>query len=268
MIELITTPTKTIRVDVVGAFTNALSAEQTDYTVENGTSRTDHKILQPATLDLEIAQTETPIDAEGYGLQQISVSPELPSGSNTPSTPLEYEVEQVRTEVRSPFLLAGGALVQAGDAIAGALLGKAIAPRMLTLQKSLGTSKTPQALAQEVYTTDTPTDRGGALRDELEALLLSESDLVSVTYKGRTYAGLSLVSLEMTYAPGEGGLTRFRVSFKRIPIATLEETLLPNPEDLAQKNRKSKGKQKSPDGSESGKTGEKQQSSVAYMIAG
>lgn len=267
MIELIQTPTKTLRVDIVGAFTRNLSAEQTDYAVEDGTSRTDHKILSPETLEIEIAQTETPLDDPQYSFQDISAQVALPTGSSNPSTPLDYQVPRVRTVVRSPFLLAGGALAEAGTALAG-LLTDAVSNPMQTLQTSLGSTKTLQPLKQSVYMTQSPRDRGGELQDELEALLESEGDLATITYRGRTYTGMSLVGLAVSYTPGEAGLTRFSCSFKSIPIASLEFVALPNPDSLAKRPARKKGKQKNPDGSETDKTGENQETSVLAMTLG
>lgn len=230
MIELLKTPRKSIWVDVIPSFTLDATAEQTDYAVEDGSSRSDHKIINPKTLELELAQSEQPLDDPQYSKRTVDVEP-----------------RQVQTVVTSPFLRASAALGAAATAIVGALRTPAPAKR------------------HEVLGTNSPRNRGGELEDELLALLASD-DLVSITFKGRTYTGVSLVGLNASSAPGSVGLTRFRCSFKELKKEVLETVLIPNPEDLAFVQPKSTGKGSGKNGSDENpedKVGEKPKSLLA-----
>jgi hypothetical protein len=207
MIELIITPSKTISVDVISTLAINGTAEQTEFAVEDGSTRSDHKIQRPLEIEIEIAQTEHPIYDPQYGFRTI-----------------DYVPREVQTQLASPFLLVGGAVADAARSIARAVFGGQKSDR------------------HKVYKTDAPRDRGGELQDELLELLNSESDLVALTLKGKTYPRMSLIGLSITGAPSEAGLTRFRCSFRQIRIERLETVVLPNPEDLAFVEPKSAGK--------------------------
>ena len=213
MIELIKTPTQTILIDVVGDFGLTATAEQTKSAVEDGSVRSDHKIIQPSTLEIACAQTETPIEGKESG-----------GDPDFELTDIEYDVAEVATRVLSPFLLAGGAITAGVGAIAGAIMGGP--PAMQTLQ------------------TSNPRDRGGELTDAL-GLLFAGDEVAAVTYKGRTYTDMSLVGLVVSYtAEGEVGLTRYQLSFEELKTAKLQTVALPDPEELAHKAEAALGKKK------------------------
>lgn len=195
-----------ILVDLVGDFQVERSAELTDYPVEDGTSRTDHKIINPDTVTITIKQTETPIDDPQFAL-----------------LPISFETAQNRTKVTSPFLLAGALLDKGIGAVASAL----------------GFADPPvQSLA---YQTLSPRDRGGELWDKLSALLDSP-DLCSVSFKGRSVASLSVIGVSKTDSTGEGALSTFQVSLRQLREMSLTSVALPNPADLIMKPPKVLGK--------------------------
>jgi hypothetical protein len=210
MIELITTPTKMIAVDIVGTFGLTLQAEQTKYSVEDGSVRVDHKILSPKTLEIEIKQTETPIEDPDFEFEE-----------------LEFEVRKVATRVLSVTLLAGQAVGAVVSSAVDLLGGVVDAKKMQTFQ------------------TQNPRDRGGALEDELTELWASD-EVASVTYKGRTRDNMSLIGVAVV-SDRPVGLTTFQCSFEEKQTAVIETVLLPNPRDLVNVQKKSLGKKKGKD---------------------
>lgn len=198
-----------ILVDIVGDFAHEKSAELTDYPVEDGSSRSDHKIINPDTVTISIKQTEHPIDDPQYAM-----------------LPLKVDVEPNRIRVLSPFLLLGN-LASAGlDAALGAI--------------GIGPPAQGPTLG---YQTLTPRDRGAELWDVLSALHDSD-ETCSVSFKGRSVANMSVISVSKTDTTGEGLVTGFQVSLRELRKVTLTSIALPNPADLAQKASKVVGQAK------------------------
>src|SRR5690606_22327093 len=161
---------------------------------EDGSNINDHKVFKPDALTFEIAMTEVPIDAPGYTKQ-----------------PVPIEVEQVRTRVLSPFLLAGSAIRSALGLFGG------------SVSSFVG------------YRNPLPQARGNAVYDDLLDLYRSD-DLATVTYRGRTYSNLSLIGIKTLYSgPPMVGLTKIQVTFRElrtVRLAALGAGLLPNPASL------------------------------------
>jgi hypothetical protein len=194
--ELISWGGKSIAVDCVGDFSPEYSAELTDHVVEDGSNVNDHKIFAPVQLTFEVSQTEHPIDDFAYEKTEVRMS-----------------VPPVRTQVLSPFLLAGTAIRGAlGLFSEGA-------------EKFVG------------YVTSNPVQRGNALFEEFLALYQSE-DLAIVTFKGRAYPNMSLIGLKLLHSSSHVGLTKFQLAFKElrtVDIAAAGGGVLPDPADLRAK---------------------------------
>lgn len=200
--ELITFGDKSIVVDIVGDFSPEYVAELTDHAIEDGSEINDHKVFKPPVLTLEVNQTEHPIEADGYEKQSIGMN-----------------VEPVRTQVFSPFLLAGGVIRSAlgllggsGDSFVG-------------------------------YKTDSPSARGNDLFENFLELYTS-SDPAIVTFKGRAYPDMSLVGLKLLHSGSHVGLSKFQLTFKSIRTVTLAAQIsgvLPDPADLRAKPPKKVG---------------------------
>lgn len=197
-----------IFVDVVTDSAWERSAELSSYPVEDGTDRSDHKIINADTRSLTIKQTEHPIDDPEYAMR-----------------PLEIKDVPVRTKVTSPFLLAANYLQPKIEERVGGLFNER------------------ETLKNETYQTTTPKDRGGELWEKLSALLSSD-ELVTVTFKGRSQPGLSLIGLSLQDTAGEGGASTFALTFQELRTVQLETVALPDPLLLAQKPAKKQGKKK------------------------
>lgn len=200
--ELITFGSKTIAVDIVGDFSPEYNAELTDHVIEDGSNVNDHKIFAPVQLTFEVSQTEHPIDDFAYAREEVRMN--LPP---------------VRTNVLSPFLLAG-------QAIRGAL--------------GLFSEGSDKFVG---YVTTNPVDRGNALFEDLLALYQSE-DLAIVTFKGRAYPNMSLIGLKLIHSSTHVGLSKFQLTFKEIrtvQIAAQGAGVLPDPAELRAKPPKKQG---------------------------
>lgn len=231
MIELIQTDSTVVSVDIVGAFTFTAGAEQTKTAVQDGTQRSDHKILTPPTLQIEVDQTETPIDDPEYEWIDLVL----------PKTPA---VDQAR--------IGAGILIHRATKLAETAIANRIAGKQETLRS---------------YQTWTPRDRGGDLTDQLLEIYAGD-ELVTITYRGRTYPDLSLVNLVTNFERGAGGKTSFLLSFERIQKSQIGRVNLPNPEDLAHKAPKSLGKKKGAEGTEAAGVSEEKGTSVLKAFLG
>lgn len=215
MIELIVTPSRVIMVDVVGEFQGTpAQAELTEYPIETGARRSDHKIVGQAELNLEILQTETPIDDPEYAMQSVDLPKLAP-----------------RTRVTSLSLLAEQGASAGVSAIAGALFGAKEPPRM------------------QVYAARTPRDRGGELQDQLVELCNSD-ELATVTYRGRTYQNMSLLSVGISYP--SAGHTSFMCTFRELQMTSIERVGLPDPAALSLKPKAKIGAAASADTEDAG----------------
>lgn len=241
MIELIQTPTQTIFVDIVGTFGAEAKAEQTKTPVEDGSLRSDHKVILPATLSVEVQQTEHPIDDPDYEMQRLSLS--IPKAAVVPE-PLRVEVEPVRTTVTSPFLLAENVVGVAANAIGSLVGGGALGG----IELIASTVRFVDAFeSTEGYQTNTPRDRGGELADKF-AELFGGDEVATVTYRGRTYQNMSLIGVSLGYTPGLAGLTTFNLAFEELKTATVARVALVDPEILAAKAQAALGKKKGAEG--------------------
>ena len=239
MIELIQTDSIAVLVDVVGAFGVTASAEQTKNPVQDGSLRSDHKVLRAPVLQIEVQQTEQPLDDPEYDFAPLTL--DVASVNTSLVQSVDLEIPEVRTKVTSPFLLAGQALGAGIDAIAGAF-GKITGAS--TWQTAFPDQPRPAPVQNmEVLQTSAPRDRGGELSDLLTEIYAGE-DLATVTYKGRTYTDLSLVEITISYTPGAAGLTTYQLSFEEIMIAQTSRVQLPDPASLANKASQALGRKK------------------------
>lgn len=229
--ELINTGGTIIAVDIVQELQAELSAETSDYATEIGETRSDNKIHNPAIITIQVRQTEKPIDAvDGFAL-----------------APLSYAVEDVRTVVTSPFLLA----LQGAQAVAGAIGG------------ALGLVKKPKQM--ETLQASDPKDRGGELFAKLLELWQG-NDVSDVTFKGRTYPSMQLIGL--TLSDTMAGLTSYQLTFKEERRASTQRVALPNPADIALKPPATDGKQTGSGGTEAAANAAQTQSALVALGKG
>lgn len=200
-----------ILVDLVTELSFELVAELTSFPVEDGSTRTDNKVAQPARLTLSISQTEHPIDDPSYAL-----------------TPLTLTIPKVRTQVTSPFLIAGALVGDAINAIGNAI-GLLDAPKVL-----------------ETFQTSSPRNRGGELAQKI-AELWASTETSSISFKGRVYERMELVSVTERHTAGSAGLSGFDLSFEELRTFSTTIISLPDPLDLAHKPPIELGKKAAPE---------------------
>ncbi len=235
MIELIQTDDRVISVDIVGSFAALDSAEETKYPVEDGSRRADHKIFNPRTVELEISQTETPLDDPDFEVQDVTVS----FGANTSRAfKPGIKFREVQTVVLSPFLLVEGAIRDLATSVISSFRSE---PSEFEGQ-TLGPFA-EQSLTQSAYKANNPRDRGAELADLLEELYFDAEATCAITYRGRTYSDLSLVSFGVTYE--RAGVTVYPCSFEQRRTASIGTTMLFDPQDVAHKASQSQGKGRS-----------------------
>jgi hypothetical protein len=107
-------------VDVVNSATDERTAQLTDHAVETGSVITDHVVINPETLSLELAVSQTPIDeVTGMSRSEISFS----------TTSQALEPTDIPIAVRQSEFRPGGFLLLSTGArqFVGAILGAASA---------------------------------------------------------------------------------------------------------------------------------------------
>lgn len=247
MIELITWGDRTIAVDIVGPVDHESTASLTEYPVEDGSLLADHKIIGARTLELEIKQTETPIDDPQFSMTERSYSwKALTEDSQT----YKLTIEKVRTQILSLFLLAGGAV--------RTLLAQE--PKDFTALK-LGSEK-ESGFTMQVLQTANPRDRGAEL-DALLQELHDSPETCTITYRGRSIPDMSLIGLGRNWT--QAGLTSWNCSFKQLRTASIARVDLVDPATLALKAKKSDGKKGDATDPNAAK-GDTKSESIAYRL--
>jgi hypothetical protein len=198
----------TLDVDVVSNGVDERTAQLSDHSVETGSVITDHVVILPETLSLELVVSNTPItEVAGFGRSNLTL------------------------DVRPSQFVPGGFLaVSSGvrNVLTGIFSGLSTPPVAVnTLQPTGGT-----------------VDRVADVHDQL-IRILQGALLVTVSFKGRVYADYLLTRVTLTSNSGEFGLGRFGVDARAFRTVTGETVQLPDPADfraLPSKGAGNKGK--------------------------
>lgn len=205
----------TLDVDVVSAAVDERTATLTDHSVETGAVITDHVVINPETLTLELAVTQTPVfvrrGEKGFQLANL---------------PLDVRPSQF---VPGGFL----ALTSGVRSAVTSLLG-GVAEGAPTATKVLQATQT--------------VDRVNDTHDQLIRILQSALP-VTVNFKGRIYVDYLLTRVTLSSNPGEFGMGRFSVDLRAFRTVTGEVVELPDPADFRVLPKASKGNKaaKTPD---------------------
>lgn len=224
--------TQTLDVDVVMAAVDRRTAKMTDHVVETGATITDHVVVQPEMLSLDLLVTQTPIQP-GDGMRAGTLSLEASTQRSQAKTyPLEIPPNNFQP---GGFLLISQgvrSVISAGiNLITGAAGG---GPQMA------GSDYTVEAgtiQAANVLQADSPTDRVAAVHDRLVEILTGAL-LVTVSFKGVLYVDYILTQVELTQAAGHG---RFKVEARALRTVTGTTAALPSPADFRAKASVKKG---------------------------
>lgn len=233
----------TLDVDVVRATADKRQAKLTDHVVETGAVVTDHIVIQPEELTLELVMTQTPfagtpvrttIDVEGRKLD---------------STTVDMTVRKSQFQPGGFLLLSSGA-----RAAVNALFGGEELPSKFNGSITRTTQSTIQIAT---FQTPTRVDRVNDTHDTLIGIM-NTGLLVTVSFKGRLYVDYLLREVELTQGPGESGMGRFRVTARSFRTVTATAVSLPDPADFRALPKVQKGKKDpttpDPDPNKRGKT--------------
>lgn len=204
----------TLDVDVVSAAVDERTATLTDHSVETGAVITDHVVINPETLMLELAVTQTPVFVRrgetGFALSNMSL------------------------DVRPSQFVPGGflALTSGVRSAITSLLGAAA----------------DSPVATKVLQSSQPVDRIADAHDQLIRILQGALP-VTVNFKGRIYVDYLLTRVTLTSNPGEFGMGRFSIDLRSFRTVTGEVVELPDPADFRVMPKASKGNKaaKTPD---------------------
>lgn len=203
--------------------------ELTQFPLERGASISDHAVMQPKRLSLQLVQTETPIaPVEDFVRTLLSVDVQTrPAGTQTNEAPVRQK------DFRPTSLLA---LSQAAQA---ALFGSAPKSIRVTGVKADGASETKQ-LQVSVLSRAGDVGRVNAFHEQLLALWESVTPVV-VTVKQQQYPDMVITSVGRSDAAGQVGCARFSVELQQISVAETRLVELP-PVPAATKTQNRTGK--------------------------
>lgn len=197
----------TLDVDVVSSAVDERTATLTDHSVETGAVITDHVVVHPETLTLELAVTQTPVfvrkGEQGFQLANMSL------------------------DVRPSQFVPGGFLA----------LTSGVRSAVTSL---LGAAVEGGPVATKVLQATQPVDRVNDVHDHLIRILQGALP-VTVNFKGRIYEDYLLTRVTLTSNPGEFGMGRFSVDLRAFRTVTGEVVTLPNPADFRVLPKASKG---------------------------
>lgn len=216
----------TLDVDVVSSAVDERTATLTNHAVETGSVITDHVVVMPETISLELVVTQTPV-ADAPGFARAPVSFETTSQTLSPA--------DVPIQVRKSEFKPGGFLLLStgGRAAVGALTALAFGAAGGTNKmkgSKIGT-KTASGKATVLQIQGSARDRVADVHDQL-IRILSGALLVSINFKGRIYEDYLLTRVTLSSNPGEFGMGRFSIDARAFRTVTGVRVELPDPADF------------------------------------
>lgn len=224
--------TNVLDVDVVMNVSDKRTAKLTDHVVEDGSVITDHVIIEPESIILELIVTQTPISGPDVALAPLSVNTGVTQSALVPKTyPL---VIPPNSFVPGGFLL----LSQGLRSVVSDLLG-GVAPAS-QMQGSDFLPSIPSKGTIQTLQSATPQDRVVAAHDQLIAIL-DNALPVTISFKGKLYLDYLLTEVELHHQAGKFGAGSFRVSARAFRTVTGTNVNLPDPADFRAKPSVQKG---------------------------
>ena len=223
--------TQTLDVDVVMSANDKRSMKMTDHVVEDGATITDHIVLLPEIISMDLLVTQTPFPTPSQAASALSLT-----GS-------KQKLSEQKVELKIPpnnfqpggFLLLSQGARQAVGAVAGALLGAAGLAPGNTLQGSKAEVQGTNLTAQVYQPADG--DRVGAVHDKLIEIMV-QALRVTVSFKGRLYIDYLLTEVELNQSFGHG---KFQVQARALHTVSGESVDLPDPADFRAIAKATKG---------------------------
>jgi hypothetical protein len=224
---------QTLDVDVVMAATDRRTAKLTDHVVETGAVITDHVVIQPEELTLELVVSQTPLRGKGFAFQRV----EREVGGtklNEKDQPLEVPPNAFQP---GGFLL----LSQGARAAVGAVIGLiAGASGVASTFKGHEQVQTRGTVAAAVLQSDEPVDRVNEVHDRLVEIMNSALP-VTVSFKGKLYSEYLLTEIELNHGAGYFGGGKFKVQARAFHTVTGVAVKLPDPADFRAAAKKAAG---------------------------
>ena len=224
--------TQTLDVDVVMAATDRRTAKLTDHVVETGATITDHVIIQPEELTLELVVSQTPLKGKGFA-RQLSGGLEI-GGTRLAKKQYPLEIPPSRFTPGGFFLIGTGA-----QAIVGAVIGLISGgePSGMTGSEVQQTRGTIQVDALKA---DQPVDRVSEAHDRLIEIMNGALP-VTISFKGRLYNQYLLTEVVLEQAAGSFGAGKFKVTARAFRTVNSKEAKLPDPSDFRAQAKTAKG---------------------------
>ena len=229
--------TQVLNVDVVMSLSDKRSAKLTDYVVETGSVITDHVVIQPETLSMDLIVTQTPLRGPGMTLQKLGIE-----STSQQLAPQQYPLNVPPSRFQpGGFLLLSQGLRTVITAGANALLGAVglAAPdgsRMTgSVVRLVSTSANPTTLQA-----DAKVDRVVAVHDQLVSIMEGKL-LVTVSFKGKLYVDYLITDIDLSHQAGAFGRGSFKVQARAFRTVTGVAAQLPSPADFRAKASVKKG---------------------------
>ncbi len=223
----------TLDVDVVTAATDRRTAKLTDHVVETGAVITDHVVIQPEELTLELVVSQTPLRGVGFARQRA-----------------EREVGGTRLDKKSHplnvppnafqpggFLLLSQGARQAVGAVIGLIAGAAGVASTFEGHEQVQTRGT---IGVDVLQSDSPVDRVNETHDRLVDIMNGALP-VTVSFKGKLYKEYLLTEVELNHGAGYFGGGKFKVQARAFRTVTGTTAQLPDPADFRAAAKKAAG---------------------------
>lgn len=222
--------THALDVDVVMASSDKRTAKLTDHVVENGSVITDHVVIQPESLSLELVVSQTPISGD-------VLSPFVNATVNLTSSAQKLGVKQIPIDVRPSQFQPGGFLFLSSGLrslvsnlpVVGALVGGG-ADTPTSMQGSF-TDVQNTGFSVQVRQAEVVANRVLDVHDQLIGIL-DGALLVTVSFKGRLFPDYLLTEVELTQSAGKFGIGKFRVEARAFRTVTGTQVQLPDPTDF------------------------------------
>lgn len=223
--------TRRLDVDVVMSASDKRSAKLTDHVVETGAVITDHVVIQPESLSLDLVVTQTPINADAdFAPAAIDI--------NSSSQTLKGATHRIKVQpnafVPGGFLLLSQGVRTAVTSLLGAVTGA---------DSNMQGSKVEIATTSgrvSVLQASAPVDRVVRVHDQLIEIM-NNVLLVTVSFKGRLYVDYLLTEVELSEQAGKAGMASFKVQARAFRTVTGTSVNLPDPADFRALAKVNKG---------------------------
>jgi Dit-like tail protein len=215
-------------VDVVNSVTDERTATLTDHSVETGSVITDHVVIMPETVSLELVVSQTPIDDAAEGMARADIS-FTTTDQALEATDVPIKVRQSEFKPGGFLLLSTGVRI-AATALVSTILGAATGGTNVA-RGSKTTRRAVSGRANVLQSSGGARDRVADVHDNL-IRILQGALLVSVNFRGRIYEDYLLTRVTLSANPGEFGMGRFSVDARAFRTVTGVTVALPDPADF------------------------------------